>query len=313
MKPLVALLAVVVVGVIVWLVACQDPSQGNAPAAATPVPAPRVELTAADRQKWAPLPPDRSAIPVVLYHGIGPASDFASPDDERIGVSLEDFAADMSLMRRAGYRTVKLQALVDFIQGKHVTLPSRPLLLTFGDGRIDTWTGADSLLRKLGYSAVLFVDTGTVDRGENREYLSWSQLEKMQNSGRWDLQLHAGEHGHSEIGGKAYYATEKKGESFPEWQQRVRSDVEWGQDELDEHIDGYEPLAFSPPFGDYGQSDPKLGDDFLGWLEGRYDALFTQDENARARPRSDQPLGSLPRERATSRDDLYDMLLTGEQ
>ncbi len=320
MKALAGLLAALALGVILWLVACEGSTEGNAPAADTPVPAPAVRLTAAERLKWSRLPPDRSAIPIVLYHGIGPKSDFASLEDERIGLSLQDFARDMALIKNAGYQTVRLQTLIDFVQKKPVTLPPRPLLLTFGDGRVDTWTGADRLLRSMRFNAVLFVDAGTVDRGRNREYLSWSQLRDMQDSGRWELQLHAGKKGHTRIPSaddpdveKPYYATLAKGESFADWQKRVRSDIEWGQETLADEVPSYQPRAFSPPFGDYGQSDPKLGDDLLGWLEDRYDAIFTQDENARANPGNAQPLGSIPRERDTSTDDLYDMLLTGEQ
>jgi peptidoglycan/xylan/chitin deacetylase (PgdA/CDA1 family) len=306
MKALAGLLVAIACAAGVWFVACRESPR-------TPVAAPEIELTPSEREEWAPLPPDRSAIPVVLYQGIGPESDFESADDARVGIGVEDFARQMTMLAHAGYETVELQTFVDFIEGRRVELPPRPLLLTFGDGRADTWTNGDGILAKLGFSAVLFVDVGAVDRGDDDEYLTWDELQTMQDGGRWNLQLHAGEHGHTMTEGGPYYTTLEPGESLKDWQRRVRSDIEWGQEKLGEHIETYEPLAFSPPFGDYGQSDPRMGDDLLGWLADRFDAIFTQDRNARAVPRDSQPVGSIPVERDTEPGDLYEMLLSGEQ
>ena len=80
---------------------------------------------------------------------------------------------------------------------KPVDLPPRPLLLTFDDARADSWTGGDGILKKLDFTAVMFVDVGRVDAGD-REYLTWNELESVQESGRWQLQLHSGK-GHKQI------------------------------------------------------------------------------------------------------------------
>ena len=56
---------------------------------------------------------------------------------------------------------------------------------------------------------------------------------------------------------------------------------------LADHISAYQPLAFAPPYGSYGQdgtNDPQIPDDLLGWLTDRYDVVFTQDVNAHAQP-----------------------------
>ena len=75
------------------------------------------------------------------------------------------------------------------------------------------------------------------------------------------------------------------------------------------------PLAFAPPYGSYGQdgtNDSRIPDDLLGWLAERYEAVFTQDVNARAQPGSSQPLGRIQVDRKTTGGDLYHRLLTGE-
>ena len=163
--------------------------------ARTPLPAPEVPLTSEEKQVWAELPPDRSAIPVLLYHGIGPESDFSNAADASYGVGTEDFAKQMTMIQHAGYQTIDLQTFIDFVQNKPVELPPRPLLLTFDDARADSWTGADGILRKLGYTAVMFVDVGRVERGD-AEYLRWPELESLQDSGGWELQFHSGQ-GHT--------------------------------------------------------------------------------------------------------------------
>ena len=61
-------------------------------------PRPRSRSRREEKQVWAPLPPDRSAIPVLLYHGIGPESDFSNAADASYGVGTEDFAKQMTMI-----------------------------------------------------------------------------------------------------------------------------------------------------------------------------------------------------------------------
>jgi len=231
-----------------------------------PVAAPNVALTANDRRVWAPGPPSRAAVPVLLYHGVAPRRDFSNRVDSQYGIAPRDFATQMALLRHAGYRTITLETFVRFVDGDRVRLPAHPLLLTFDDARADSWTGADAVLRELGWSAVMFVDVGAVDRGD-AEYLTWPELSRMERSGRWELQLHAGR-GHQQMryGPGAddvgpFYAYRRHGESIAGWRRRVFSDITWGERQLADHVPGYRPLAFAPPYGNYGRdstNDPRI-------------------------------------------------------
>ena len=71
---------------------------------AKPLPAPEVTLTSAEKELWAKLPPDRSAIPVLLYHGIGPEGDFSNAADASYGIDAEDFATQMTEIRTPATR-----------------------------------------------------------------------------------------------------------------------------------------------------------------------------------------------------------------
>ena len=77
-----------------------------------------------------PLEPRRSSVPVLLYREVDAA----------------DFSADMVRLRREGYDTITLPAFIRFLRGQPVSLPPRPLLLTFDDGRADVSTKADPVL-----------------------------------------------------------------------------------------------------------------------------------------------------------------------
>jgi peptidoglycan/xylan/chitin deacetylase (PgdA/CDA1 family) len=294
-------------------------TSSDASAPRTPVAAPDVELTREEERVWAKLPPDRSAIPVLLYHGLGPESGFSNAADAEYGLEVDDFAKQMTLMKHAGYETVDLETFIDFVREEPVQLPGRPLLLTFDDARADSWTGADGILRKLGFNAVMFVDVGRVERGDP-EYLTWEELREAEGSGRWHLELHSGR-GHEQIryGQEPddfgpFYAYEEVGEDFDGWRERTRSDIAWGQRTLADRIATYRPHAFAPPYGNYGQdgtNDPRIPGDLLRWLTGRYDAIFTQDVNARARSGSGQPLGRIQVSRAHTAGELRELLLTG--
>lgn len=284
------------------------------------MPAPTVMLTPQEEAFWAPLPPDRSAIPVLLYHGLGPASNFSNAADAEYGVGVDEFAKQMRMIKHAGFQTVTLRTYLDFVAGKDPTIPPRPFLLTFDDARLDSWTGSDSILEELGFNAVVFVDVGQVDAG-NPQYLRWDELATMQDSGRWDAQLHAG-HGHRQIrygwSPRSYgpfYAYKELFESFEEWQRRVRKDIDWGHLMLQEQL-GVDAVAFAPPFGSYGQdgtNDDRIPGDLLGWLTEKYEAVFVQDVNARAKPGATQPLGRIEITRATEGGDILGWLLTGDQ
>ena len=96
----------------------------------------------------------------------------------------------------------------------------------------------------------------------------------------------------------------------------MRSDIEWGQRTLADHISAYKPLAFAPPYGSYGQdgtNDAKIPDDLLGWLSSRYDAIFTQDVNFHVRPGNGPPLGRSQITRGITGGELHDRLQSGGQ
>ena len=271
-----------------------------------------VRPTRAELGRWCPLPEYRAAVPVLAYHGVNDRRDVYS-------VSRRAFAEQMAMLHAAGFHAIGIADYVRFLHGQAVELPKRPILITFDDGRIDSYRGADRVLARYGMRATMFVITGRVGKGPF--YTDWDELRDMAASGRWDLQEHAGD-GHRRIvmnpAGDVgpFYANRRFGggalESFEAYTRRVLGDIEAGRRALEREIPGFEPHAFSLPYGSFGQdatNDPRIPL-FLGWaLQARFPAVFIVDPPAYTTPAT--PAGRIGRYEVhtdTTTDELYGWL-----
>jgi hypothetical protein len=246
-----------------------------------PLPAPVVTLTPAQAQRFQPVAPYSGAVPVLAYHGI---------DDKRDGysVSQRTFAEQMAALDHMGFETITTEQFARFRRGDRHALPARPLLITFDDGRLDSYRGADAVLAQHGFKATMFAITREIER-KNPFYLTWRELHSMQRSGRWDIQPHA-HAGHVQVAYdrlghmEPFYAvrryTRSGGlESFADYERRVTNDV---FDVRDRMLDqGFDPQAFAVPYGDYGQrnsNDPAIAPFMRGLLERQFGVYFVQDD-----------------------------------
>ena len=273
-------------------------------------------LSGDDREVWAPPPPDRTVIPVLLYHGVAPVSGFSKRADADLGIDPEDFARQMALLDHAGYDTITLDEFIRFIKREQVSLPARlQLLLTFDGARLDSWTGSDEILRELGYHAVLFVDAGRVE-AEDPEYLTWKELNALQRSGRWEAQLQSGTGHHQIQYGPApddvgpFYAYRGSEEIIGGWRERVFSDITWGEEQLAFRVRGYRPLAFAPPYGNYGQAgtnDQRIPRQLLARLLQLRGRLHPGPQRLRD-PGAANPLGRIEITRDVTEGQLHALL-----
>jgi hypothetical protein len=234
-------------------------------------------------------------------------------------VDAHAFARQMALLAQAGYRTITLETLVRFVGREKVGLPPRPVVLTFDGGRLASWTGTDAVLRERHFGAVMFVDVGPLEEGDPA-YLTWDELDRLERGGRWDVQLQSGTGNRRIRYGPApgdvgpFYAYRGTEEVLGGWRERVFSDISYGEDQLSHHVRGYEPLAFAPPFGNYGQAgtnDRRIPRLLLRRLLLSFDVIFTQDRGALAAPGAGNPLGRLEVTRATDEAELRRLLAKG--
>lgn len=200
------------------------------------------------------------SVPVLLYHGIVPTAD-------RFSLTKERFKDQMFALKSAGYSTISLHDFDAFIAGKK-ELPEKSFLLTFDDGRRDSYKNADQILRAAGFTAVMFVATAdSLKSGyENGYYINKEDIREMVGSGRWEI----GSHAVQENGTEGLIKIDKEGTlgnflSNKEWLDhagRLETDEEYGIRITRELVDskmglekvvGLPVTAFSYPFSDYGQ------------------------------------------------------------
>ena len=276
-----------------------------------PYPAAAVTFSAAALARYRPVPVYRDAVPVLVYHGIDDRNDGYS-------VSREEFARQMAMLDRSGFRAISIAQYLRFRAGDTAGLPERPVLITFDDGRLDSYRGADRVLQQHHQRAVMYVITEPVRHG-NAFHLSWQELHRMQASGRWDVQPHAHDGHHLVVRDGAgrtgpFYTnlrfTRSDGlESFADYTRRVAGDIYAVKDDF--RSQGFDSQTFAVPYGDRGQAAPAPMRRFLdGLLSSQFAVVFVQ------RPGNDPsyttPFG--PAERyelhtATTTDDLHRWLV----
>ncbi len=129
------------------------------------------------------------AIPILMYHGI-------TSTEDSVNTTRKNFVAHMEMIKRLGFQTINLDQFNNWLDG-NIELPARSIIITFDDGRKDSYYPTDDVFKKLGFNATIFEVSG---KPNNRDhfYLSWNELKNMQNSGRWDIQAH-GQHSHDRI------------------------------------------------------------------------------------------------------------------
>lgn len=262
---------------------------------AGPYAAPPVVFTPATLARYTPVAPFTGAVPVLAYHGV-------NDDNDHYSVSREEFARQIAMLDLSGYQSITIDQYLRFRRGDVAGLPERPILITFDDGRLDSYRGADRILERHAMSAVMYVITGPIQEA-NPFYLTWKELQRMRRSGRWDVQPHAAD-GHVQVvtdptGTTApFYAnpryTRSEGfETFAAYTQRVATDIYALKDDFRRHDIPSE--TFAVPYGDYGQHarDPRVPAFLEELFATQFRVVFVQSPGND--PRYTRPTGAATR------------------
>jgi peptidoglycan/xylan/chitin deacetylase (PgdA/CDA1 family) len=195
-------------------------------------------------------------VPVLLYHGITSSSD-------RFTITPQTFQDQMFALKKAGYSTITLDDFRKFMEGEK-TLPPKSFLLTFDDGRLDSFLGADPVLRALDFHAVMFI-AAHFSLGEkqiNDYYLYKPDIKKMEDSGRWEIESHAMQNDggiipisstdtENFLSNKKWLTTENRLETDTEYEIRVKHELTDSKNIIDAYLNKH-VIAFSYPFSDSG-------------------------------------------------------------
>jgi len=132
------------------------------------------------------FPAYHHAVIVLNYH------DVSGRTNSPYTLTPEQLAAHLDALRKAGFHSVRLRDVEALASGKPVTLPPKPILLTFDDGAASHWLDADPVLARYGFTAVEFLITSKVVAPYRPSYhLSTEQVRRMAASGRWEFASHS--------------------------------------------------------------------------------------------------------------------------
>lgn len=173
------------------------------------------------------------SVPVLLYHGILNMTDGSNID-------LDTFIDQMTTLKNAGYQTVTIDDFYSFLKGEK-KLPNKSFLLTFDDGRKDTYYPVDPILRALHFNAVMFAIEKFSLLDANNYYLTKSELQAMEKSGRWEIESHT--------------RTHRNLETVP--QSELGNEIIGSKEGL-EGLLGKSIIAFAFPFGELGQESTNI-------------------------------------------------------
>lgn len=179
----------------------------------------------------------RFAARILCYHRV---CDAPNPALAPWAVEPDEFRAQMAYLKRAGFRAVTLEQLMDaFDSGRPL---DRLVAITFDDGYLDTFTTAAPILQAFGFPATLFVVPRLVGAtaawdaefgGPMAPLATWTQVRALQDAG-WEIGFHTTSH----LDITTITDTEAEWELLE------------GRNELDANI-GRRSTSFAYPFGEF--------------------------------------------------------------
>jgi peptidoglycan/xylan/chitin deacetylase (PgdA/CDA1 family) len=101
-------------------------------------------------------------VPVLMYHHVSPSAGM-------ITTSPDNFERQLAWLAQHGYHSLSSAEFAGHLEGQSVA--ARSVLITFDDGYLDNWVYAWPLLKKYGFSAMVFLVTSWMGEGDPRPHL----------------------------------------------------------------------------------------------------------------------------------------------
>ncbi len=182
-------------------------------------------------------------VPVLMYHHVNPNK------GDMVTVTPEVFERQMEYLHKAGYRTLKIDELISYINGA-LTFKEKTVVVTFDDGWLDNYLYAFPVLKKYKINATIFIVTDKTEKAsenmiqvpsnipthkeskslmengeERRVVLNWELIREIQNSVLVDFYSHTKSHARcdrlsedellDELGGSKKIIEERLGRPCP--------------------------------------------------------------------------------------------------
>jgi len=202
-----------------------------------------------------------SGVPIICYHDVGGtvSNDYT--------ITKENLKNHLAYLKANGYHPISLQQYMAFTK-EGVSLPDKPVMLTFDDGYISFYNDVFPLLKEYNYPAMLaivgsWLEYSPPDVGKT---VNWQQLREMDASGLVTMASHSfrshhwttinsqddrGEMLSSRIYSNGHYETTE------EFKLRVNDDLKQSQQEFEKEL-GHKVLAVVWPYGEYNLLDIEI-------------------------------------------------------
>ncbi len=121
-------------------------------------------------------------IPILLYHCIVPLREYQemrSGSKKIYSISHDRFTEQIDYLSQRGYNSITLDNLVGYAD-KKISLPLKPIVITFDDGSLSDYTLAYPILKKVGFTAIFFVTTDWIGQPDR---LTWEHIREMSRGG----------------------------------------------------------------------------------------------------------------------------------
>lgn len=205
--------------------------------------------TSDDREEYV------ARVPVLIYHSVGKTSTGYTV------VSENEFSKQMNAIKFAGFNTVTVDDLIDYVE-KGTKLPKNPILITFDDGYLDNYQIAFPILKKYNMKATIFVIGSSV--GSNGKYkdtaydamphFTYEQAKEMIDSGLISIQSHTYDmhqwEDFEETEAARVCVAQLENETEEEYIEVLRSDAQTMKGELYNNL-GVDTVAMAYPTGVY--------------------------------------------------------------
>ena len=143
---------------------------------------------------YMPNASENLRVPVLLYHNVVGNYDVTDPNERLVSITPAAFEEHIKAMTDAGFMGISFDEYYQHLEGK-LTLPDKPVIITFDDGYTSNYEKAFPILQKYNMKATIFVVTGRVgDTTTGFPHFTWEEARQMQHSGLVRIYSHTNTH-----------------------------------------------------------------------------------------------------------------------
>jgi peptidoglycan/xylan/chitin deacetylase (PgdA/CDA1 family) len=122
------------------------------------------------------------SVPILVYHNFNPTVPGS------MSITPERFEAQVKWLKENGFTVIRLSDLVNYLEGKKVTLPQKPVVITADDGWESVYKYMFPIVMKYHIPVTLFIYPQTISQGMHA--MTWDQLKELQKTGQFEIQGH---------------------------------------------------------------------------------------------------------------------------